>query len=741
MVKNAESRSSEDLRSYRCREWWCEEVPNNEYIHANVARHLRCCGLGLELGGLLLDGRWTHVRGRIGGLVGLRGDFEELKKFVEENENKEVKDIFCEDVQDGFKTILKATELSRGRTSNGERALLFQLCGRLHSVQHKKEIVDMYSKSMEKNTMKPYLVPVNSIFGDLYGPLVMVPPLRGPGSYSPCGLYIAAAASNGPDIAVVDASCGDILQRLKGDKHGITCVTFCAKSTKIVSGSYDNTVILWKWNESVLPVQVLEGHVQAVLCVAMNRDGRRVISGSSDCSLKVWDADSGRQEVVIEVGENSEDEGVCAVAVCEKSRTAAVCLASGKMKVVNTDTSTTVFEHGATHVHVILCLALSPNGALLATGSRYGVVQVWETETWTRTGQAFYGHGRAVYWVAFSADGKRIVSVSGDGRIRVWSIQTGRLIGVSPKLHFSVHYVMFNGDGNRIVSGDPVEYTLRVWDSMLDSKCEAEDYRHFGPVRDVWIDGNRMRAVSGSEDRTVRLWDLESGFPIGTPMKSYTGGVRCVALSGDGQHVVSGSDDGSLTIWGVATLRPVGDPLRGHADSVWSVSFSFDGVRIVSGSRDGTVRIWDVSSCEQIGDALEPDLGAIDGVSESCDGRHIVARGCGGSVVWNRERRAVVWRSNRNEVNSMNEMSVDEAKVIVRSCGQQTPHVWPQAFPAYNNDVYIKDLDVYSNAVGDETVLGTLLSYCCSWSYDPNRKLLVAGLQIGAVAICKLIVE
>lgn len=247
--------------------------------------------------------------------------------------------------------------------------------------------------------------------------------------------------------------------------------------------------------------------------------------------------------------------------------------------------------------------------------------------------------------------------------------------------------------------------------------------------------------MSGSKDGAMRLLDLESGLPIGTLMGVHSGAVRCVALSGDGRCAVSGSDDGSLIIWDMATLAPIGDPLQEHTDSVCSVSFSFDDVRIVSGSDDGTVRIWNAASREQIGDVLEPDMVYIDEVSESRDGCYIVARGFDRSVIWNRELRTIVWRSKEEKVSAENELSVDEEKVIVSSCGHQTPRVWPRAFPAYNSDVYMEFEDVYSNAVDEETKLGTMPSDNVCWRYEPNRKMLVAGLESGRVAICKLIDE
>ncbi|MBE9030531.1 WD40 repeat domain-containing protein, partial [filamentous cyanobacterium LEGE 11480] len=103
-------------------------------------------------------------------------------------------------------------------------------------------------------------------------------------------------------------------------------------------------------------------------------------------------------------------------------------------------------------------------------------------------------------------------------------------------------------------------------------------------------DGKRI--VSGSRDATLRLWDAQTGQPIGQPLKGHSNPVLSVAFSPDGKRIVSGSWDKTLRLWDAQTGQPIGQPLKGHSNSVWSVAFSPDGKRIVSGSSDKTLRIW-----------------------------------------------------------------------------------------------------------------------------------------------------
>ena len=80
---------------------------------------------------------------------------------------------------------------------------------------------------------------------------------------------------------------------------------------------------------------------------------------------------------------------------------------------------------------------------------------------------------------------------------------------------------------------------------------------------------------------------------MSSPFKGHIGPVRSVALSSDGDHIVSGSDDRTIRIWNITTGQTVLGPFQGHTGCIMSVAFSSDDKHIVSGSADKTIRIWD----------------------------------------------------------------------------------------------------------------------------------------------------
>jgi WD40 repeat protein len=76
--------------------------------------------------------------------------------------------------------------------------------------------------------------------------------------------------------------------------------------------------------------------------------------------------------------------------------------------------------------------------------------------------------------------------------------------------------------------------------------------------------------------------------------------VYSVAFSPDGKHVISGSQDNTLRLWDVRSGKSIGSPFKGHTQAVYSVAFSPDGTKIASGSWDKTLRLWDARNGHRV---------------------------------------------------------------------------------------------------------------------------------------------
>jgi WD40 repeat protein len=147
---------------------------------------------------------------------------------------------------------------------------------------------------------------------------------------------------------------------------------------------------------------------------------------------------------------------------------------------------------------------------------------------------------------------------------------------------------------------------------------------HNRPVVAVAISPDRRWLASGSQDSTVKIWDLSNGLLLRT-LYGHSGKVNAVAISPDGQWIASAAEDFQVRLWEIATGNQAFS-LAGHQNSPTAVAFSRDGRTLVSAAID-SVRIWDVATGREVRTIPMKAEDQSGRVTISPDGRFIVVGG------------------------------------------------------------------------------------------------------------------
>lgn len=289
-------------------------------------------------------------------------------------------------------------------------------------------------------------------------------------------------------------------------------------------------------------------------------------------------------------------------------------------------------EHGS--AHAVLALGWSPDGATLVSGSRDELAIVWDVATLSSQ-QTFAEHDAELISVAFMPGTHDVVTASSDGDVRLWQPETGALVYSRGDVGPETVSAAWSPTASRYaVAARDGTLSLRPFSAAGEAGNGSSQSLtgHAAPGRLVaglsWSpDGRRLATTLG---RDAIIWDATIDEPEHV-LSGHTAAVTGIAWEAGGRRLATGDREGTVRIWdGESGERLL--TLSGHSDDVAGLSWSPDGSRLASaGSLDDSVIIWDAQAGEPL-HTLRGDGNGLWSVAWSPDGDTLAVGSTSGEV-------------------------------------------------------------------------------------------------------------
>eukprot|EP00756_Hemistasia_phaeocysticola_P046287 Hpha_TRINITY_DN20066_c0_g1::TRINITY_DN20066_c0_g1_i1::g.147854::m.147854/K12816/CDC40, PRP17; pre-mRNA-processing factor 17 len=239
---------------------------------------------------------------------------------------------------------------------------------------------------------------------------------------------------------------------------------------------------------------------------------------------------------------------------------------------------------------------MPPLGHLFASGGLDGKIKLWETFGKREVLQTYMGHFKGIKDIAFDLTGEHFLSCSYDNFIRVWETETGKVL-----------HTFSNGSTPNVVKWHPSESRPNIFFAgCSDKQLHQYDVRsgrivqsydqHLGGINTCTFVDNNRRIVTTSDDKTMRVWEMDLPVPIKHVMDPSMHSMPAATIHPSQEWFAAQSMDNQMLVYSATDRfrlnrrkRFVGHVVAGYA---CEPGFSPDGRFVSSGNGDGELFIW-----------------------------------------------------------------------------------------------------------------------------------------------------
>lgn len=235
---------------------------------------------------------------------------------------------------------------------------------------------------------------------------------------------------------------------------------------------------------------------------------------------------------------------------------------------------------------------------------------------------------------------------------------------------------------------DEIMSNLNNWDPYSHQVF----YGHTGAVWSTMSTCDNKFIFSGSEDKTIIIWNAETGLAEGK-LEGHTSTVNALELTENDEFLISGAWDNSIRIWDWRNRTQI-STLNGHTAGVYCFAISKDRKTLLSGAGDYRVRVWDLDAQAEVA-ALECGNSSVFGLALGKDGKNIIAGGWDSHLrFWNFDTKALITDHNCNSGVIQSLAVTSDSKFIVYGTRNNTVKVLN-----YEDRTEVMVFDVHNNWV------------------------------------------